>query len=535
MKKELKIKADCRGMLNSEIIETILDNRGIKDIEGFLNPTEDDLLPLDSFYKIDEAAKIVIDGLKNNSKILVWGDVDCDGCTSNAIMMRYLRDIGAECDWGINDGKAHGTSDKLFEKINEYDPNILIVVDSLDANIDNYKLIKDKGIKIIILDHHDVRDNTPYDDYVTLVSSNRKYGNPDLSGAGVCFKFCLYIDTLIGTMEADKYVDLACTGILADVSDVSEKSMENRYIVKLGLQNLINPAIKKIVGGFEFNSTSVLYSISPLVNAANRLNKNECAAKLFLEDDNKKINTYLRELKKCKEKQNDIIDELMPDLIEQAESQLDKKMIVVIADGKGTSLSGLLATRLLDKYQRNVMVLKENCGGYSGSCRAFGDFREVCADTGLGEFAGHNSAFGVVNIPYQNFNKFRESIEEKLGNMELTTEIDVDAELDVSDINRAFIQEVKQLDFISGQGFKPIKFAITCDDYEVTTMSKGKHLVIEPSDYFKFIKWNAGDTVEEYEDHALCDDELTFVGTLDEGFLGRNYSIRMICDDIIVD
>ena len=534
MQYNLNIHNDCRGMLNEEIIETILDSRGVKNPEEFLNPSVDNMLPLDSFYRIKEAGDVVIDGISKGSKFMVWGDVDVDGCSSNAIMVRYLREMGCHCDWGINDGKAHGTSDKIFEKINEYKPDILIIVDSLDSNIDNYKRIKDMGIDIVILDHHDVNPDISYDDYVWLVSSNRQYDNPELSGAGVTFKFCLYLDSQLGTVIADQFFDLACCGILADVCDVSETSMENRFIVKTGLENPVNPGILKILGGYTFNSTSVLYSIAPLINAANRLNKNEDAANLFLSDDNKEVANYLKTLKKCKENQNKIIDSILPDLIEQAESQLDKKMIVVIVD-KGSGLSGLIATRLQSIYQRQIMVLKENYGGYSGSCRAFGDFREICADTGLGEFAGHPGSFGVVNIPYQNFDKFREIIEDKLGGLELKSDIDVDIELDVADVNKDLVQKIKELDFVSGQNFKPIHAAITCNEYEATTMSKGKHLVIEPSHWFKFIKWNAGATVEEYEDHALCGDELTFVGTLDEGFLGRNYSIRMICDDIIID
>ena len=173
--------------------------------------------------------------------------------------------------------------------------------------------------------------------------------------------------------------------------------------------------------------------------------------------------------------------------------------------------------------------------GYSGSCRSAGcgNFKAICDETGLGDFAGHEESFGVVNIYYNKFDAFRDAIEKKLADVEPKMEIAVDVELDLGDINRELVGKIKEIDKISGKGFKSIKFLIKTDNYEATTMSQGKHLVINPNSWFKFIKWNSGESMlEEMEDHAVLGDELCFVGSLDMGYLGREFSIRMICDDI---
>ena len=532
MKKIFNVKNDCSGMLNEEIIDTIFKSRGIFDKEHFLNPTEDDMLPLEDLERIDEAAKIVVDGILNGKKFMVYADVDADGITSGAIGIRYLRDMGAEVDWYINEGKKHGVTEEFLEHIKDID--ILIIVDSLNNNVDLYKQIKDMGIKTIVLDHHDIDSNIPYDDYVVLVSSNREsYKNKDLSGAGVVMKFCLNIDAYLGTIEADKFYDLCAIGLLADMMSVDEKHMENRYLISKGLKNMHNPAVKKIVGSFPFNSKAASFSIAPLINASMRYNENKAALELFLSDDNKEVLKYLRVLKKCKERQAAEVDELLPSIIAQCEAQADRKMLFVVIDTEN-GIAGLLGNKLLERYKKPIVCVKDYGSFYLGSARAPSgrDFKAMCVSTGLGEFDGHPNAHGV-KINVGNIDKFRDMMDDKLKDVEFVATFDVDIKIGVEDISSQLIDEIKKIDEISGTGFKSVSVKITTDSYEVETMSQGKHLVIKPNNWFQFIKWNAGGLVDQFEDHAMFDDELSFVGSLDSGFLGRNYSMRMIVDDII--
>lgn len=316
-----RILNDCRGMLENEIVQTIFEQRGIEDVDHFMNPTKEDLLPLDSLYRINEAYERAMSAINNNEHISILADTDLDGITSGTIVTRYLKHFTDNIQIHIDEGKQHGL---IGQDLSQFeDSDLLIIVDSLDKDVSQYRKLRDMGIDIIILDHHAIKESEPYDDYVILVSSQRKYENPQLSGAGVVWKFCKYFDETNTTDFADELVDLAASGIIGDM--MSMISPENRYIAKIGLSQKINPCIKKIVGSFDFNSTAVAFSLAPIINAANRIGKNNIALDAFLADDNKQVLAYVKELKKCKELQNEEVSRLLPSVIKQCEAQTDKK------------------------------------------------------------------------------------------------------------------------------------------------------------------------------------------------------------------
>ena len=309
--------------------------------------------------------------------------------------------------------------------------------------------------------------------------------------------------------------------------------MENRYIVSKGLEKIYNPAVKKIVGGFEFNSTAIAFSIAPIVNASNRMGKNDVAMKAFLEDENKKVLAYVKELKKCKEDQNIEVDRLLPDVLEQCNSQSDKKIIITYIDTP-YGISGLLGNKLLEKYQKPILVLKDTGENYSGSMRAVGvdDFRKICNESGLAKCDGHELAAGIT-IEKSDIDRFALYIEETLPELNTDVSVDVDIRLDVSDITRKLVENIKKIDRISGTNFKPVKVFINgINEYEIGQMSDYKHLVVKPNDYLQIIKWNFDGSFDEMEDHSMMNDELEVVCTLDSGFLGRKFVLKAVCDEI---
>ena len=537
IKRNYKVLGDGRDLFNEEIIEMIIENRGIQDIEHFLNPVKEDLLPLDDLKYIDKAKSIVEKGIKNNERILVVADTDLDGVSSGAIMYRYLHKYTDNIQWTINEGKAHGLLNQDIKRFMNTD--ILIVVDSLDKDNSLYKELWNNGIKIIILDHHFISPDVDYDSYITLVSSQREYDNPHLSGAGVVWKFCKYLDRYFGNDYADELVDLAACGLIADMSDISEQSKENRYICHVGLSQIYNPAIKKIVGSFPFNSTSISFSIAPLVNAAQRMNRNESAIKAFLSDDNKEVLKYVKELKQCRIDQNIEVDSLMDDIIKQGDEQLDKKVITIFINTEA-SISGLIGNKLLERYQRPLLILKEKEIDeelyYVGSARAIGvsDFRQMCEDTELCSAKGHELAHGV-EIKVCNYKDFISRLENQLKDINFEVNTIIDVELSISDINRELIDKIKEIDKISGTGFKAITVRISdITNYEIGNMSQGKHLVIKPSNYLQLIRWNWTGDFDEMEDNSMMEEPITVVGSLDSGFLGRQFTLKVICNEIEV-
>lgn len=527
--KNYKVLNDCRQMYEDEVFDVILEQRGITNPEHFFNPTEDDLLPLDSLLRIEDAFRRVDKAIKEDEKISILFDTDLDGTSSGAIITRYLKNFTSNIKTYIDEGKQHGLIGQDIEKFHDVD--LLIIVDSLDKDESQYKKLHESGTDIIILDHHAIKEIIPYDKYAILVSSQRNYGNPQLSGAGVTWKFCKYMDEQYLTGYADELADLAACGLVGDMMDMTV--MENRYIVSKGLSKIYNPAIKKIVGGFEFNSNAISFSVAPIINASNRIGKNDIAMKAFIEDDNKILLKYMRELKKCKELQNEEVDRILPKAINSCEKQKDNKMMVVLID-TDYGISGLLGNKLLERYQRPILILKDCGDTYKGSMRAVGvdDFRKICNESGLAKADGHELASGI-EIKKELLNEFTLYIEETLSELKSDSVVDVDIQLDISDITRKMVDLIKSIDKISGANFKPIKVYINnIYDYEIGNMSDYKHLTIKPNDYLLIIKWNYNGSFDEMEDHSLVNDELKVVGTVDSGFLGRKFVLKVVCDEI---
>lgn len=533
-KKNYNILADCRGMYEQEIVNTILENRGIKDVEHFLNPREEDLLPLDSLMRINDARQIIEKGLDNNKNFGIHWDVDTDGVSSGTIMTRYLRNYTDRVSSYINTGKAHGLIEQDLEQFNGVD--ILIVVDSLDKDTSQYEELHNRGIQIIVLDHHAIDHNVDYDKFVTLVSSQRNYDNPSLSGAGVVWKFCKYLDEYFMNDYSDEYVDLAACGILADVCDVSEDNKENRYIVNEGLKNLKNPAIKKIIGSYEFNSKAILLSVAPLINACCRIGRNNIAMQLFLSDENKEVLALKKQLEECKEIQANELERILPSVYKDFDSQNGEVLYTFIDTEYG--IGGVIGNKCLEIYNKPMFILKDCKDKYCGSMRSvgYGDFMALCNSTELAVLHGHEQASGI-EIEKDKFEEFISMVNQQLSNMKQTTsdEIDVDCKINIEDITRTLVDKVKEINKISGAGFKPITFkVVNIDEYGIGSFKQGKHLVITPTDNIQLIEWNTKVDYDELEDDALMNEPIEVIGELDSGFFARKYMLKVIISDLKV-
>jgi single-stranded-DNA-specific exonuclease len=545
VEKKWVVKHDCRGMETSEIIDTILVDRGVEDAMALLYPNEDCLIPFEKMKNIDRAAQVILDGIENDKKFLVYGDVDVDGCSSNAIAVRWLRGHGARVDCCINQGKEHGIAkadQSLF-----VDVDILWIVDSIETQMYPYENALKAGVEeIVITDHHlvskSIQKQMERTGHITLVSSAVDYPNPAASGSIVTWKLCSYMDWLELDDISESLYDLAATGAVADMVDVGVESPENRYICYRGFNNQVNPALKKINGSYEFNSQAVSFGIAPLVNSANRVNENEKAMNLFLTDDTKAINSLVNELKFCKESQNIEIAEIMPELELQAESQMDKKVMFFFAETEN-EVAGLVANKLLEKFSRPVFVLKnritvnEETGEvekheYTGSCRAVGvkNFKEYVDKTSLVGCAGHELAFGVW-MDSEVLEDFQNALEDALKDVQFIQETTVDIQIDQEQITDDLIRQLKMLNRISGQGWPSISVMVSgIADYEVGQMSGGKHLkLIADEGKLLYIKWNFSGDRDQF------DGPVSAIGTLDSGFFGRTYYRQLIMNDFVVD
>lgn len=526
MEKILTAKIDGRKMSDAEIIDAILESRGIEDIGEFLRPSSDALIPFEEMKGLDEAYQVIDDAITMGEKFLVLADVDADGCTSNAIITRYLRKCGAEVECVINPGKKHGAENFDLSLLDGV--GVMIIVDSLNNDPDVYKRILDTGVRLVVFDHH-LPEQRLFDanlDFV-LVSSAKDYPNDQLSGAGVCLKYTLYADYMNLTDYSDDLWAYAAIGLIADMSSMAVP--ENRYIAYRGLAQFRNPVVQKMVGNYTFDSQSVSFSIGPLVNAAVRMHENNKAMNVFLTDDNKEIDTLVKDLQDCKERQKEIVTSLLDGLLEQGEAQLDRKcMFFILENDTDAEITGLLGNKLLELYQRPLFILKLKGDQYAGSMRAVGveNMLELSNGTGLCVCQGHPLASGAF-IKVVDFDEFRTVIEDKLKDIEFSVSVEADIEIEASQVNKNLVKQLNALNRISGSGWPSIKVLIRTDDYEVSTFTSKKHLkIVDGSTGVLITKWNC-------DDWKTLDNKGTIVavGTLANPWYGKKEFLQLTVDE----
>ena len=233
--------------LSTSTVEWVLNNRGIIDIEKYLNTTDEDINSplLFGEQRLITAAQILIKNISENKKCLVIVDSDCDGYTSSAVLINYLYDlfpswVQNNLEYYIHEGKQHGLSDCINFLLGSC-YSLIILPDSSSNDYKYHKLLKEDETDIIILDHHEAEKLS--EDALVINNQLSDYPNKNLSAVGVTWQFCRYIDSLMKTSFAEEYIDLVALGNCADMMDTH--SIETKHIINKGFkqENLKNPFI----------------------------------------------------------------------------------------------------------------------------------------------------------------------------------------------------------------------------------------------------------------------------------------------------
>ena len=195
--------------------ETVLSNRGVKNLRRYLNTTDNDINSPLAFGRelMTRAARMLMTHIAAEDKTLIIVDADCDGYTSSAVLINYLHEVFPEyvetcIDWFIHSGKQHGLSD-CIDKALEY--KFVICPDSSSNDYEYHKILKDNNIDVLVLDHHEADHIS---DYACVVNNQMSdYPNKELSGVGVTWQFCRYLDMIGGNSYADNFLDLVALGL----------------------------------------------------------------------------------------------------------------------------------------------------------------------------------------------------------------------------------------------------------------------------------------------------------------------------------
>ena len=450
-----------------DIIEQILTNRGIKyeEIGHYLNTTDEDinqpeLLGADV---LKEGAAALIKTIYVNDPALIIVDCDCDGFTSAALLINYLYSIFPtwtenNLHYYLHEDKEHGLGDCIDWILERHFP-LVICPDSSSNDYAYHQQIIKHGGKVLILDHHEAERISPY--AIVLNNQLSAYPNKELSGVGITWQFCRFLDKLLNKNIANNFLDLVALGDMADM--MSLQSIETKHLILKGFQqeNLKNPFIYGIAKknsyslGDKVTPMGAAFYIAPFVNAMVRsgtLEEKELLFKSMLineafkiipsnkrghkpGDMEKLVEQALRTATNVKNRQTraqDAAMELIEGRIEKENMMEHKVLLFLMEPGQiDRNIAGLCANKIMAKYQRPVCILTQKqevdqLGSsyltYQGSARGcdkvgINNFKDICVETGAIMYAeGHQGAFGL-GIAAEKINNFITATDEILKDM----------------------------------------------------------------------------------------------------------------------
>lgn len=371
---------------------------------------------------MEAAVEVIRGALDEGKKITVFGDYDCDGITSTAMLYGYLNAMGAEADYYIPDrSEGYGMNLEALKHILDSGTELIITVDNGISAVEEAKYIAERGAQLVITDHHQPPQELPVCE--ACVDPHRADDNSpfkELCGAGVVLK-------LLCALEEDEdfvleqYADLAAVGTVADVMPLIG---ENRFIVRRGLENIHssqNQGLDKLIrsAGIDparVDSTSIAFSIAPRINAVGRIARADRAVELLLTESPEQAGLISEELALCNSQRTAEETRIMEEAAQQIEQRpelLRERVLVVSGEGWKHGVIGLVCAKLLNKYGKPVLVISVENGEARGSARGIDGFSiykllEGCSRV-LTKFGGHPKAGGFSLRP-EDVETFRQMV-----------------------------------------------------------------------------------------------------------------------------
>lgn len=484
---------------NYSTLEQVLVNRKIpyNETHHYMNTSDADIADPTAFGEnMEKGAKMLVSNIQQESNTLVICDCDCDGFTAAALLINYLNDsfpsfVQNNLKWYVHEGKQHGLSD-CMDYINQKDFKFIIVPDAGSNDYELHKELKDRGIDILVMDHHEAEYVS--EDACIINNQLSDYPNKELSGVGVTWQFCRYLDRLLGTLYADYYIDLVALGNTGDMMSLT--SIETKHLINKGFlpENIHNPYIyemwqkNKFKLGEHITSIDAAFYIVPMINAVQRsgsIEEKELLFKSMLKTDafemipsNKRghkpgeeerlVDQAVRMSTNVKNRQTRTQDagmELLEKKIEKEGLLKHKVLLFTLKDGQvDRNIAGLIANKLAAKYQRPCCVVTETDGSYQGSARGYEisgltNFKDVCEENGVEWAQGHQNAFGVC-IATDKLESFIENTDRALADMSSEPVYYVDYIYTGGDVNPQDILTIGGLKELWGKDFNEAMVAI---------------------------------------------------------------------------
>lgn len=452
----------------SPIVKDLFLQRGItttEEAKQFMQPDLNHLIDPFCLNGMDKAVKRIKEAVDNNEKIVVYGDYDADGVSSTVVLLHALNKIGAVYEYYIPNRftEGYGPNEAAFRQLHQAGFGLIITVDTGIASIHEAEVAKELGLDLIITDHHEPQAKIP--DCYTIIHPKLSEAYPfkELAGVGVSLKLA---HALLGELPVE-VLPYAAIGTIADLVPLVS---ENRILAAFGLKELQRTnyvglkALKQVCQLEEtITEEDVGFRIGPRINAVGRLGDADLAVDLLLEEDAEIALEMANELNHINEQRKKIVQDIVDEAMDMV--QTDKRIIIVAKEGWNEGVLGIVASKLVQKYDRPAIVLakKPEQGIVKGSARSIPafDLFEGCMTVRdlFTHFGGHAQAAGMT-LPAENLEPLETALNkllfENLSEEDFKQELYINAILDMEDINVSLIEEIGKLSPFGMGNSKPL-------------------------------------------------------------------------------
>jgi single-stranded-DNA-specific exonuclease len=459
----------------NRLIAGLLIRRGITDPAAgkqFLRPTLKDLHEPSTLPGLNEAAERLAKAVKDKEKIVIYGDYDVDGIAATSILWHAIRTLGGDPHTYIPHrlDEGYGLNDDALRQIIDDGADLIVTVDCGITAVDAATLAKDRGVDLIITDHHDFREPLPEAIIVhpRLPTGGEPYENPHLCGAGVAFKLAWGVgQKLTGgkvTPALRQFlVEATSLAALATVADVVPLIGENRVLTRFGLDGLKHTSIDGLqalitaagLDGKDIDSMAVGFKLGPRLNACGRMGHAREAVELLTVATPERGAEIAGELESANRQRQQTERQITDEAAACIGDPNGCQAIVVDGDNWHPGVVGIVAGRLKDRFHRPAVVLCRDAAANTatGSARGIEGFHlaehlSACGEH-LTKHGGHAMAAGL-SLNLDALDAFRQAFLQRAADAlspdDLVPRLKIDAEVTLDELTPALVKDLARLE-----------------------------------------------------------------------------------------
>jgi len=528
-----KVKVVSQELKCPLMIAELLYRKGYQtreDIHEFFYPSLSKMHDPYLFEDMEKAVQRIMRAIETKEQITIYGDYDVDGTTATAVLYLGLKRIGGVVDFYIPhrmiDG--YGLSLNSLDQLKILGSQLIISVDCGVNAIEEIAAMNEMGMEIIVTDHHNPKDELPAAyAIINPKLKDTKYPFQHLAGVGVAYKLLIAIYHHLGIDSHEnilKYMDLVAVGTIADIVPLTD---ENRVFASIGLQHLIDKknlglnALTQIsnLNQKNLDTTDIVFGIAPRINAAGRMGSAAVAVELLISTEEEKS----MELAEVIERQNSLRQQEDQktfieacDIIERKYKDMNNTPCMIISsDDWHPGVIGIVASKLVEKYYRPVIMISFKDGFGCGSGRSVADFNlfEALKQTehNLHSFGGHKYAVGLTI--YQEYidrfeNELSRYIAENLKIEQIKPPLKIDHEMEIYDIDDALMEWMERFAPFGPENQHPVFLTKSVNVASYPYNVGRNHLklkVIKNGVYLDLIGYNLGNFMPLLKKNTLID------------------------------